>query len=128
MRRLLVLAAALGIAACNSGGSTSPDVNVINVRVVDDAGEGVVRMPVYAVTSSGETLKGVTRRDGTVRLAVSGAGTYQLSVIPRDGYIKAIDPLTRTVSVDAMTAASVQFQVYRIGVSTGERPFEPVWW
>ena len=128
MRRLLVLSVAAAMAACSSGGSTGPAANVINVRVVDDAGIGVGRMPVTAVSSSGAEVRGVTHGDGTVKISVTESGVYQVSMIPREGYLRSLDPLTRTVSVDAAQAASIQFQVWRSGVSTGENPPERLWW
>ena len=127
MRKLLVLSAAVLLSACSSGASTEPALNVISVRVVDDAGNGVERMPVTAVMAGGVSVKGVTRNDGTVKIGIAHLGVYQVSMVPRDGYIRATDPLTRTMSIDANTSASIQFQVWRSGVSTGETPPE-IWW
>ena len=128
MRRLLVLSVAAVLSACSAGGSTEPAVSVINVRVVDDTGTGVGRMPVTAVMSSGTIVKGVTRGDGTVRISVTESGVYRVSMVPREGYLRAADPLTRTISVDAAAAASIQFQVWRSGVSQAETPPETLWW
>jgi hypothetical protein len=128
MRKMLLLSAVTLITACSSGSTTDPAANTIDVRVVDDVGAGVWRMPVTALTSDGVIVKGVTARDGTVHLGIAGAGVYQVSVIPREGYLRALDPLVRTVSVDPAASASVQFQVSRAGVSQAERPPEQLWW
>ena len=85
-------------------------------------------MPVSVLTSDGLTVTGVTRRDGTVHLGVAGTGVYQVSVIPREGYLRGTDPLVRTVSVDPTASASIQFQVSRAGISQAERPPEQLWW
>ena len=85
-------------------------------------------MPVTALTSDGLTVKGVTRNDGRVHLGVPGSGVYQVSVIPRAGYLRGTDPLVRTVSVDPAASASIQFQVSRAGVSQAEHPPENLWW
>lgn len=128
MRRLLVFSVAAVLAACSSGGTTGPDANVINVRVVDDIGTGVGRMPVTAIMSNGASVRGVTREDGTVKIGVADAGTYQVSVVPRDGYLRGVDPLVRTISVSASESASIQFLVSRAGISTAETPPQIAWW
>jgi len=127
MRRFLVLSAAAVLSACSSGASTEPALNVINVRVVDDAGNGVGRMPVTAVMTNGVSVRGITRSDGTLKIGIAQLVVYQVSMVPRDGYLRATDPLTRTMSIDPNTSASIQFQVWRSGVSTAETPPE-IWW
>ena len=126
MRKMLMLSIAVLVAACSS--TTDPAAKTITVRVVDDAGAGVGRMPVTALTTEGVSVKGVTRKDGTVHLGVAGAGVYLVSVTPREGYLRGIDPLVRTFSVDPTGSASIQFQVWRAGVSQAERPPEQLWW
>ena len=128
MRKVLMLSAVALLAACSSSGTTDPAAKTINVRVVDDIGAGVSRMPVTALTSEGLTVRGVTRRDGTVRLGVAGTGVYQVSVTPREGYLRGTDPLVRMVSIDPAASASIQFQVSRAGISQAEHPPEQLWW
>jgi hypothetical protein len=128
MRKMLMLSVAALLAACSSSGTTDPAAKTIDVRVVDDVGAGVWRMPVTALTSDGLTVTGVTRRDGTVHLGVAGTGVYQVSVTPREGYLRGTDPLVRTVSVDPTASASIQFQVSRAGISQAEHPPEQLWW
>lgn len=128
MRRLLALSVVMAIAACSGREVTEPQLNVISVRVVDDAGTGVGRMSVTAMMSNGTTVTGVTRKDGTLRIGVSDAGVYRVSLVPREGYLRAQDPLVRTIAVEPEASASVQFQVWRVGVSQAEPTTETLWW
>ena len=75
-------------------------------------------MPVV-VRQAGVTLV-TTRTDdgGAVDISVPGAGSYEVQVVPRAGYMRGRDPLTKQVSVNG--GGAVQFTVYREGVSTND--------
>lgn len=120
MRKLILLPLLLGAAACDFGGGTGSDAAVINVRVVDDSGAPISRIPVRVMlTPSAETLSARTEGDGTARVGVSGAGTYRVTVIPRAGYVGGASPLARNVEVSGSGRTTVDFTIYREGV-TGE--------
>ena len=119
MRRLVLASLILGLSACGSGGPTSPQA-LINVRVSDDIGAPVDRMPVRVTMSAAERFEGSTGRGGTARIEVSGAGTYEVKVIPRDGYLAGPEPLLKTVIVESNGTSTVTFTVHRVGVSTAD--------
>jgi len=111
---MVAVVALVGAAAC--GSPSGPSGPRLSVSVRDDAGLTIERMPV-TVRQAGVTLV-TTRTDdrGVVDIAVPGAGSYEVQVVPRAGYIRGRDPLTKQVSVNG--GGSVQFTVYREGVST----------
>ncbi|MBX9855131.1 MAG: hypothetical protein K2Y26_06385 [Gemmatimonadaceae bacterium] len=113
---LLTAMAAGTIGAC--GSPSGPSGPRLNVTVRDDAGLFIERMPVV-VRQAGVTLT-TTRTDGRgqVAVAVPEAGSYEVQVVPRAGYQRGRDPLTKLVSVNG--AGAVQFTVYREGLSTGD--------
>ena len=109
-------------AACSNG--VEPASQVINVRVVDDRGVAVDRMPVtVSLTSVIQDTN--TGRSGSVDIALPAAGEYTVHVVPRAGYLRGPDPLTRKVFVAPSGRVNVEFVVFRAGVSTGDpRPWE----
>lgn len=123
MRPLVLVPLLVGLAAC-SGNSTQPTSMVINVSVRDDRGVPVDRMPITVKVSEATRVNTRTRRDGTVGVGVAGEGVYQVTVIPRTGYIGSTNGLSKTVQIAANENAAVSFTVYREGVSTAEPPIE----
>lgn len=114
---MLLTAVAVGsLGAC--GSPSGPSGPRLNVTVRDDAGVSIERMPVV-VRQAGVTLT-TTRTDdrGQVAIAVPEAGRYEVQVVPRAGYQRGRDPLTKLVSVNG--GGAVQFTVYREGLSAGD--------
>lgn len=114
---MLLTAVAVGsLGAC--GSPSGPSGPRLNVTVRDDAGVSIERMPVV-VRQAGVTLT-TTRTDdrGQVAVAVPEAGSYEVQVVPRAGYQRGRDPLTKLVRVNG--GGSVQFTVYREGLSAGD--------
>ena len=118
MRNLIVLGLITTVAACGSSGSTEPtgSQSVINVRVVDDIGAPVDRIPVI-VTMSAIRFDGRTSKNGKAGISVSSPGTYSIRVIPREGYIASLEPSVKSVSVEANATAQVDFTIFRTGNS-----------
>ena len=115
-----------GVVACSSG--TGPDGTIINVRVRDDIGDPVSRTAVRISLSEQPRLHATTRLDGTADIDVGNAGDYVVYVIPREGYKAGLDPLSRVVNVTSNSRVTVDFVLYRDGVSTGDpRPDETSW-
>ena len=126
MRRLLVTSLLLIVGACDGSSSTRSDASTISVRVLDDRGVPVNRMPVVARLSASASVSTRTGKDGTAEIHVGDPGLYTVSVIPRDGYFKGLDPLTKSVSVASNAVAAVDFTVYRAGVTT-DQPLPREW-
>lgn len=125
MRRLVLASLILGLSACSSGGPTSPQGPLINVRVNDDIGVPVNRMPILVTMSAAQRIEGSTGNDGTLQVKVGDPGMYHVRVIPRDGYLAGIEPLLKVVTVEPNEAETVTFTVHRVGVSTADpRPTE----
>lgn len=119
---MLLTAMAVGsLGAC--GSPSGPSGPRLNVTVRDDAGVSIERMPVV-VRQAGITLT-TTRTDGRgqVAVAVPEAGSYEVQVVPRAGYQRGRDPLTKLVRVNG--GGAVQFTVYREGVSPGDACIYP---
>jgi len=110
------------VAACNVGGGTQPSSTRLDVRVRDDIGAAVDRMPVTVTFSSGERVSTRTGSDGKVAIDVPDGGTYQVTVIPRVGFIGGVAGLSKAVTVDERTSRTVDFTVHRAGMSTGDHP------
>ena len=124
MRRHLILVSILiGTVAC-AGQGTEVEATIINVVVRDDRGVPVNRMPVSAIISPTGRVDASTRTDGTVQLRVPDGGIYVVRVTARAGYIGSTPDLIKSVSVDANATATVDFTVYRQGVSTGDPTIE----
>lgn len=119
MRKLVLIPLLAAVAACDTGGSTGPDAAVINVLVLDDRGVPVNRAELNVTLPSATTVSAFTGRDGTAKLDVDDAGTYQVSVLPRAGYIGGNGTLSRVVTIAPSTRASVEFTLYRVGNSEG---------
>jgi hypothetical protein len=118
MRRFIALSIIVAALAC-SGEATNPAGPVINVRVIDDIGKPVDRTEIHAVMSD-LRHEASTNRDGTARIRVADPGIYEIRVIPRDGYIAGVEPLTKTVTVESTSTAAVEFTVHRGSGSTEE--------
>jgi hypothetical protein len=123
MRRLVLASLVTGLAACDGGRSTGPDASVITVRIREDGGAPGGRNQVLIATPSA-TVSASTSRDGTADVAVATAGTYRVTVIPRDGFVGGIAGLSKVVTVAAGEAAVVEFTVNRAGASPVEPPIE----
>lgn len=120
MRRQLVLVSVfIGTVAC-AGQGTEVESTIINVLVRDDRGVTVNRIPVSAILSPTSRVDASTRTDGTVQLRVPDGGIYVVRVTARAGYIGSTPELIKSVSVDTNGTATVDFTVYRQGVSTGD--------
>jgi len=116
------------VSACGSGGPTSASGTVLEVRVMDDIGAPVNRMPITVTMSETSRIDGRTGSDGIADIRVGEAGTYEVRVIPRDGYLAGIEPLSKTVTVEANDAIVLTFTVHRQGVTTADPPPEPTGW
>ncbi|MGZ8379112.1 MAG: hypothetical protein ACXWZS_02005 [Gemmatirosa sp.] len=125
MRRLVLASLLAGLAACDGGRSTGPGAAVITVRIREDGGASGGRNQVLIATPSA-TLSASTSPDGTADVAVATAGSYRVTVIPRDGFVGGIAGLSKVVTVAAGEAAVVEFTVNRASVSPGEPPTE-IW-
>jgi hypothetical protein len=95
---------------------------VINVTVRDDRGVPVDRMPITVKVSEANRVNTHTGRDGTVVVGVADEGVYQVTVIPRTGYVGSTNGLSKTVRISANENAAVSFTVHREGVSTADPP------
>jgi hypothetical protein len=120
MRRLVLASLIFGVSACGSAGPTNPDGALIDVHVSDDIGAPVSRMPVRVIAPAVEQLEGSTRSDGTLQIQVVDPGVYQVKVIPREGYLAGMEPLSKIVSVGPDESVVVTFTVHRAGVSTAD--------
>lgn len=116
MRKLLLLPLLMGAAACDLGSSTEPQVAVINVRVVDDRGVPVNRAELSVQLSSASRVDAKTGSDGTANVGVATAGTYQVSVVPRAGFLSGTEGSSRTIVVAPNSRTTVEFKLYREGV------------
>lgn len=121
MRLLQRLSLLVTLAACSTGGGTDPNVAVLRVRLVDDRGMSAGRHQVIVQPTAGTTVERVTGTDGKVSIGVASSGTYQVRVVPRDGWMST-PALTRTVTLVATQQAVVDFTLLRAGVSTGDIP------
>jgi hypothetical protein len=127
MHRAVVASMLIAICGCDSGNQTGPASALINVRVRDDVGMPVDRMPVRVTMSTEDPLVTRTGADGTVDVRVTEGGVYRVWVVPREGYLAGIESLSKTISVSVNDNATVDFIVHRATVSTDPRPFEPTW-
>lgn len=121
MRRFVLIPLVLGATACTWFGSTGPDGTVIGVRLLDDRGASAGRNQVVVQLPERRSVNAITGRDGTVDIGVAGAGTYDVRVIPRDGFI-ATEFLSKRVTVTARGKTVVEFILMR-----GAIPPEPPW-
>jgi hypothetical protein len=119
MRRMALIFTLVAAAACSN--PAGPNGPVINVTVRDDIGTPVGRTPVRVIMSTSR-FEAATNRNGNAEIQLVGAGVYDVRVIPRDGYVAGVEPLTKTVSVEPSGSAAVDFTVHRSAVSTGEPP------
>jgi len=120
MRRIIFGLLVASASACSSGTPTSLLGPVLNVRVIDDIGAPVNRMPIKVTMSEASRIDGRTGNDGTADIRLTQAGTYEVRVIPRDGYLAGIEPLSKTVTVEANGTVTLTFTVHRAGVSTAD--------
>jgi len=95
---------------------------------MDDIGAPVNRMPITVTMSETSRIDGRTGSDGIADIRVGEAGTYEVRVIPRDGYLAGVEPLSKTVTVEANDAIVLTFTVHRQGVTTADPPPEPTGW
>ncbi|HEX8431180.1 MAG TPA: hypothetical protein VF625_07825 [Longimicrobium sp.] len=119
MRKLVLIPLLAAVAACDTGGSTGPDAAVINVLVLDDRGVPVDRAEVNVTLPSATSVSALTRKDGTASVEVEDAGTYRVVVLPRAGYVGGSGSLARSVIIAPSTKATVEFTLYRSGLSEG---------
>ena len=127
MRIALLSALILGLAGCD-GGSTGPEAPAIIVRVVDDIGDPVDRIHVIIALAPADRIDARTRGDGTTRVAVPGAGDYEVRVIPRAGYLGTPGATSRTVTVGPGGTATADFTVHRESLAPPPRPDDwPLW-
>jgi len=119
MRRLILLSLAVAAGACGSA-STAPRGPAIDVRVSDEIG-GPVDRTAIRVLMSASRLEARTDRSGRAMIRLLEAGDYDVHVVPRDGYVAGIEPLTRTVSVEQTGTVTVEFTVHHVGL-----PGEPI--
>lgn len=118
MRKLVLIPLLAAVAACDTG-STGPDAAVINVLVLDDRGVPVDRAEVNVTLPSATNVSALTRKDGTASVEVEDAGTYRVAVLPRAGYVGGNRSLSRSVIIAPSTRATVEFTLYRSGLSEG---------
>lgn len=123
-RHFMLMPLVAVVAACDAGKGAGPDGTIITVRVIDDSGTPVNRMPVRAQTES-SLLDARTSSDGTVSIEVMSEGVYRVYVVPRAGYLAGREPLSRTVTVAMNSTVTVDFVVQRDGVSTADPPPDP---
>ncbi len=121
MRRIFLTLILAGSAACNASHGTSPDATIIHVRLIDamqsmSAGRNQVRVTL----GDGSVVDARTGTDGIADVRVTGAGTYQVRVVPRAGYISS-DALSRTITVPRNATVVVEFVLRREG-GTGQPP------
>ena len=113
IRQLLLALVASIASGCTS--STGPE-RAIEVRVADDRGAPVERMRVVVTLSGTDRQVALTRKDGTATIDVRNSGSYQVTVIPRAGYVGVPGTLTTTVTVAGESRAEVGFTVHREGI------------
>jgi hypothetical protein len=114
-RHLVAAFLLAGALACDHGGSTGPGSTMISVRARDDVGHSAGRNPILVVRSEATPVTSQTGADGTVDIEVAGAGTYRVTIIPRDGYFGGLDSLSKSVTVLAHARTTVEFTLYRAG-------------
>jgi hypothetical protein len=120
--RIAVLAVmVLALAGCGGGG-TGPEAPAIVVSVTDDIGGPVDRMQVIVTRAPADRIDGRTRGDGTIRVAVRGAGDYEVRVIPGAFYLGVPGTTSRTVTVGSGGTASVDFTVHRVSLPPPPAP------
>lgn len=118
---LLLLLLPLIAPACDLSRATQPNAPSIAVLVHDDAGAPVSRASVVVTSSPAARLSAETHGDGTVAIAVAGAGTYQVSIVVGLKYV--ITPaLSKAVVVGPNNSATVEFTLYRSGYPVLPRP------
>ena len=124
--RVIALAGLLfSLVACDLGKGNAPDAPAILVRVVDDRGIPIDRMPVVVTLSSGARIETRTRGNGSVHVGLAESGTHQVTIIPRAGYVGASGRLTRTVTVGPEASVAVDFTVHREGSTVPPPPSHP---
>lgn len=121
VRRLLLGATMLTAAACSTGGVTNPSGALISIDLRNDAGASAGRNQVLITRTVGNPDSRQASVNGSGNIAVAGAGTYLIRVIPRSGFV-ASDQLRRIVTVSDGGRIGVSFTLYRQGQST-EYPF-----
>lgn len=126
MRSVILGMLIAGASACSSGNATSPSGPVLEIRVVDDIGTPVSRMPIKVTMSEATPIAGTTGSDGTAGIRLIDAGTYNVRVIPREGYLAGPDPLSKSVTVEPNGSAALTFKVHRAGAASID-PFRPDW-
>ena len=131
-RHFMLMSLVALVTACDSGKGTGPDGTIIAVRVLDDSGKPVSRMPIRVAQTESPLLDASTRSDGTASIEVMAPGVYRVYVVPRAGYLAGREPLSRTVTVAPNSTVTVDFVVQRDGVSTAtpppDSPADPPYW
>jgi hypothetical protein len=87
VRCLIVSSLLICAAACDPGRATRSESTVIRVRLRDDAGAPAGVNQVIVTPSAGARVDARTLGDGTADIRVAGAGSFQVQVIPRAGYL-----------------------------------------
>lgn len=116
MRRLSFVVLIAASTACGAGRATAPDTAILDVRLRDDAGKSAGRNRVVVALASGTQIDASTDADGNVAIAVPEAGTYDVRVIPREGYAVS-SRVVKRVTVAERGTVVVDFTLYR-----GTRP------
>lgn len=124
--RLLALPLLLAAAAC--GGPTGVDTAVITVQVRDDIGKSagrnqVIIQRVDASDAASRVYTG-TDTDGLASVRVSEPGTYDVRVVPTEGFVSSAS-LRRTITVDQGERIEMAFTLYRGGNSELNREYTP---
>jgi len=122
VRYLLSAILLLGALACTPERATDSSSIVLRVLLLDDRYASAGRHEVTVTPVGGSTISVRTGGDGTTSIELPGAGTYEIHVIPRDGFAANPD-LTRIVTLAPGASTVVAFVLYRVGV--GIDPFEP---
>ena len=131
MRIALLAVLVLALAGCDGGG-TGPESAIV-VRVTDEIGGPVDRMPVIVTGPLAHRIDGRTRGDGTIRVAVREAGDYEVRVIPGAFYLGVPGTTSRTVTVGPGGTSMVNFTVHRVSLPAPPAPEDrplpdpPVW-
>ena len=125
MHRVLVALLIVAVSACGSENPAGTEAQSIDVRVIDDIGAPVKRTAIRVMASAESRLEGRTGNDGTAEIRVEYPGSYEVRVIPSEGYLAGTEPLLKTVTVEANGTASVTFTVHRVGTTAEPKP--PEW-
>ena len=110
----MLISGVLGAAACGTNGSTNPESALISVRLRNDAGAPGGRHRVLVTRTVGDPDSRQASVNGTGDIAVAGAGTYLIRVVPSSGFVWT-EQLRRIVSVSDGGRISVNFTLYREG-------------